>query len=461
MTPVNESRRRFLGALGSGSSGLALASTASAATDRPPTHRSPDTSARLEAAASAPEYTTGVAFSDVKRTSRTVSYENDARYTPTEYEERAFTSTLAHSGPRSIPGVPEEVQYTVVVSTTASTAFVDDAGEFVAGGQNVERIENGIDYPGAVARTQFPDDEHWVGGHRGSEGGEPLGDLTDDSTLVGAVFDLGWDLLLGAIPYAGTALAAWDFLTDLADLDGDDSKEVVTFDYEQFSPESIVTTHRKFTVQMDRTDRATLDVRTGIDLLRRDGAASEFRHVVTLDPDSFVSDVDGHPFEHEIRTLVDADVISGYPDGTFRPERSVSRAEFAALIAEAFDPSARTRPAFADIDGHWAEGVIRRVAGAGFLSGYPDGTFRPDDPIRRVETVVSLDSGLGYTGGDPGQLAGAYADADRVPEWARQGVADAHRAWNGIETYPDPSTLAPLEQATRADAAKYVYDALY
>lgn len=87
-----------------------------------------------------------------------------------------------------------------------------------------------------------------------------------------------------------------------------------------------------------------------------------------------------------IATLQEKGAVGGYPDGTFRPKRSVTRAEIAAIIAQGFDiKSAGTVGGLKDIVGHWGEGMIRRLASNGIIKGYPDGTYRPNAPVTRAE----------------------------------------------------------------------------
>ena len=80
-------------------------------------------------------------------------------------------------------------------------------------------------------------------------------------------------------------------------------------------------------------------------------------------------------------------IIAGYPDGTFRPHAPITRAEFAA-IATRFDNNGDKTPVnFNDIIGHWAEDEITVAANHGWVSGYGDGTFRPESRITRAETM--------------------------------------------------------------------------
>lgn len=445
-------RRTALRGLVAGAAGLAL--PAASGTAAASTASMPDSG----------QYTSDVlAYTDRKAKDETKDFTGFLGSTPTDIERRTMASVVGHTGPQPIRGVPDEVRYTFVVNTTVATSWVDAAGDFQATSDNISRIENVIEYPTDTVRTSFPEDEDWIGGYRFEEtGGDgPIDEITDDSTVVGAAGDLAWGLVLRFTPYLGDVLNAYDFVTDLADVLDGESSETVRFDYDGIDPESGVNVYRKFTVQMDRADTADLTFTTRADLVSKDHTPEDFTHTVTLDPDSFVGDVGGHPFEAEIRGLVDEGAISGYPDGTFRPEQPVSRAEFAVMIDQALDPNPyRLDDSFTDIDGHWAASAIKRVAGADYFGGYPDGTFRPDDPIRKVETIVALASGEGYSGGDTGTVDAAYVDAWKIPDWARQAVANAYSAWDGVENYhPGPSYIDPERNATRAEAAKYVYDA--
>ena len=82
--------------------------------------------------------------------------------------------------------------------------------------------------------------------------------------------------------------------------------------------------------------------------------------------------------------------ITGYPDGTFQPDAPVTRAEFAAIAARFDEKSARTTASFRDIYGHWAERYISRSAELGWIRGYTDNTFRPDQSITRAEAMALI-----------------------------------------------------------------------
>lgn len=91
-----------------------------------------------------------------------------------------------------------------------------------------------------------------------------------------------------------------------------------------------------------------------------------------------------------VATMAKLKIITGYPDGTFQPDASVTRAEFAAIAARFDEKSARTTASFRDIYGHWAERYISRSAELGWIRGYTDNTFRPDQSITRAEAMALI-----------------------------------------------------------------------
>ena len=94
--------------------------------------------------------------------------------------------------------------------------------------------------------------------------------------------------------------------------------------------------------------------------------------------------------------------MSGYEDGTFRPSRQVTRAELAAILARLYTAAATENVSaeLTDIDTHWAEASIRAVVAGGYMQGYPDGTFQPNRVLSRAEiaAILARVQGLTYTG---------------------------------------------------------------
>ena len=96
-----------------------------------------------------------------------------------------------------------------------------------------------------------------------------------------------------------------------------------------------------------------------------------------------------------VATLANAGIITGDPQGTFRPNDTITRAEFAAIAAR-FDTSTDDAKGFyTDLDGHWAAELIGRASGRGWVTGYSDGTFRPNQAITRAESMTLINRVLG------------------------------------------------------------------
>ena len=98
---------------------------------------------------------------------------------------------------------------------------------------------------------------------------------------------------------------------------------------------------------------------------------------------------DGAWYNRSISTLAKAGILSGYLDGTFKPNAPITRAEMASIIAR-FDKLTETGKTFNDIEGHWAQKYIELAATKGWLSGDGDGNFRPNDNIKRDETFAMI-----------------------------------------------------------------------
>ncbi|MEQ8384483.1 MAG: S-layer homology domain-containing protein [Coleofasciculus sp. A1-SPW-01] len=164
-----------------------------------------------------------------------------------------------------------------------------------------------------------------------------------------------------------------------------------------------------------------------------------------------------------ITALVQRDIMSGFPeDNTFKPNSSITRAEFAALLRSAFDqqPTLET-PNFKDISSDfWAWSAIQETSKTNFLRGYPNNTFQPKQPIPKVQVLVALASGLGLEANQsPQEVLQTYQDSNQIPEYAREKVSAATEA-GIVVNYPNTESLNPTQDATRAEVAAMVYQAL-
>ena len=175
-----------------------------------------------------------------------------------------------------------------------------------------------------------------------------------------------------------------------------------------------------------------------------------------------LSDVQSHWARPFIEALADKGIITGFPDGTYKPNQPVTRAQFAAIVQKAFNKSPiRSSRGFADVaSNYWAANAIDAAYETGFLSGYPNNQFRPDEQIPRVQVLVSLSSGLNLKADQAtATTLAAYADARQIPSYATEGVAAATED-NIVVNYPNVSYLNPNDVTTRAEVAAFIYQAL-
>ncbi|WP_026734617.1 S-layer homology domain-containing protein [Fischerella sp. PCC 9605] len=228
-----------------------------------------------------------------------------------------------------------------------------------------------------------------------------------------------------------------------------------------------------------------------------------------------------------IQRLVQRNIVAGYPDGTFRPEQAVQRDELAAIIRKAFNqPPVRqieSGSAFGDVsEEYWAERPIESAYQQGFMSAYPNGNFRPNQPVTKVEAITALNKGLDLTSDtpvaaspttqpttqqparrrpvffpiaitslmqpllipranavpppatdpetttpqatQPDRSASAivsdnYKDASSIPQNAIPDVAAATKQ-NIVVNYPNPKVLNPNQPASRAEIAALIHQTL-
>ena len=168
----------------------------------------------------------------------------------------------------------------------------------------------------------------------------------------------------------------------------------------------------------------------------------------------------GHWAREFIATLANRGIIAGFPDGTFRPDEPVTRAQYAAMLRSAFSQSSvRNATNFVDVPAtYWAATAIREADTMGFMSGYPGNVFRPDQNIPRAQVLVSLANGLNYSASNPNSVQ-VYRDAGQIPDYAVASIAAATEQ-RMVVNYPNVQVLRPNQTATRADVAAFIYQAL-
>ena len=120
----------------------------------------------------------------------------------------------------------------------------------------------------------------------------------------------------------------------------------------------------------------------------------EARENVWSRTNSYSDVASGVWYNSAVSTLTNAGILTGYPDGTFRPDAPITRAEFATIAARFYHAPEVTGDAFSDISGSWAREYINRAAARGLIDGYEDGTFRPNQNIKRDEAMKIINKVL-------------------------------------------------------------------
>jgi parallel beta-helix repeat protein len=172
------------------------------------------------------------------------------------------------------------------------------------------------------------------------------------------------------------------------------------------------------------------------------------------------ADIRGHWAEAFIQALVTRGIISGFPDGSFRPEAPLTRVQYAAMIAKTYDlPLVRIAINFTDVPADfWGFGAIVRASEMGFLSGFPDKTFRPGANLTRIQAILGLVNGLQLRGGQPTTLQ-IYGDRAQIPAYAIEAVATGTQR-GMIVNHPNPRLLNPLRDITRGEVSALLYQSL-
>ncbi len=164
------------------------------------------------------------------------------------------------------------------------------------------------------------------------------------------------------------------------------------------------------------------------------------------------TDLDNHWAKAVIEKLAGLGAVSGYPDGSFKPDAPITRAEYITMLVKAMNLTASGNgQTFKDCDGHWASANISITAASGIVNGYGDNCFKPDNLITREEMAViavkaaKLEAASGET---------SFNDNGQISSWAKESVLAAVNA-NIIKGCPD-NTFRPQGNATRAEAASVI-----
>lgn len=160
----------------------------------------------------------------------------------------------------------------------------------------------------------------------------------------------------------------------------------------------------------------------------------------------------------DIDKLAINDVVVGYPDGMFKPNRSISRAEFATMLVKGFNLNDCGMPRenlFKDVPmSNWANPAIAKAVDEDLLAGYPNGKFEPNHPVTRCEALTTIAKGMtcDIDKCKADEILSKYADGNTIPEWARIPVAKSLE--NGaLRDMPNSNMIMPNREASRAEVA--------
>jgi len=170
-----------------------------------------------------------------------------------------------------------------------------------------------------------------------------------------------------------------------------------------------------------------------------------------------LTDITGHKFSKEITKAVTLGIVYGYPDGTFRPNGNVTRAEFASMLIRGLKLGEEGAPlTFKDKDkiGAWAVKAVQQAVKLGIIHGYEDGTFRPNANITHAEMISMVIRASGLVEDNAPQTS--FSDDADIPKWAKPAVSKAEET--GIINVGDFSNgkFASQAMSTRAEAASAI-----
>ena len=163
------------------------------------------------------------------------------------------------------------------------------------------------------------------------------------------------------------------------------------------------------------------------------------------------TDVEGYWAELQISEWLKKGAVTGYPDGTFAPANSITRAEFITLVNKLLGFQEKQQVTFDDVSKNdWFYDEVSKAIAAGYIIGYEDNTLHPGNPIKREEVAAVIFRLLDLEESQDRSAISQFEDAGSISIWAKPGVAKVVDN-NLMKGYPD-QTFKPLDYITRAEA---------
>lgn len=172
--------------------------------------------------------------------------------------------------------------------------------------------------------------------------------------------------------------------------------------------------------------------------------------------EDYFTDVESNWARKNINKLADLGVVTGNPDGTFRPNSQITRAEIVTILVRLYDLDSETAVSFDDTKNHWAAGYISIAAALGYVNGFDAHRFGPNESLTREQMAVMIAriASLTTNTSGSGEETQAFTDIDKVSAWAADGVTAVFE--NGIVSgYPD-GTFRPSADITRGEACRMI-----
>lgn len=190
--------------------------------------------------------------------------------------------------------------------------------------------------------------------------------------------------------------------------------------------------------------------------------ASEAASAEPNDPIGFSDVPDGYWAKPYIDGLSSRGLISGFDSGEFQPDAPVTRAQLANIVSRTFNLTANQENLeFSDVaSDFWARESIGEVVRGGFMTGFPDDTFKPSEPVTRAQAFTTLVTGLGIMPPNNVQpTIDRYSDVSSIPNWANEKIAAA-TVGDLVVNYPEVNEINASQPTTRAELATMIYQAL-
>lgn len=140
--------------------------------------------------------------------------------------------------------------------------------------------------------------------------------------------------------------------------------------------------------------------------------------MVPLTSFAAANDLEGHWSQSVVENWLNQGMIKGYPDGSFKPDKTITRAEFMAIVNKAFNLTEEADISFTDVKANdWYYKTVKLAKAAGYINGYPDGTMKPNSPVTRQEAAVML--GIIKKLTPNSEKASVFKDAESLPDWSK------------------------------------------